>query len=247
MSPAETLLPLRVPELGPYLGKVVSGTNRAPGGLRLDEVRLRLATRIFQRAGEARRLASRDVRDAAVAAIGRTAWLEAWEEAVSGVAAKLAVRITEQIDAEARAARVPARRRKRLLPGPAELHALGARIGSAGAVLVAALDDVERHGAAAIGATGLDPGKVSAWQASLRTAGRRLEAAWLALEDAVESEAGRWREVADEVARWRAPLWPVLSAGAVAMALAAWLGLVMGGFLNAPPWLVEVWRSVFPA
>lgn len=247
MSPAANLLPLRVPELGPYLGKVVSGTNRAPGGVRLDAVRLRLATKVFQRAGEARRLASRESRDAAVAAIGRTAWLEAWEEAVSGAATVLADRITERLDAEARAARIPARRRRRMLPGPEERRALRARVGSAGAVLVAALDDVERHGAAAIGATGLDPGTVGAWQESLCTAGRRLEAAWLALEDAIDREADRWRGVADAVARWRRPLWPVLSAGVVAVVLAAWLGLVLGGFLESPAWLTELWRSVFPS
>jgi hypothetical protein len=245
VNPATTLLPLRVPELGPYLGKVVIGTSRAPGGVRLDEVRLRLATRIFRRAGEARRLASREERAAAVGAIGRTAWLEAWEEAVSGAAAILADRITVLIEAEARAARIPARRRRRLLPGPEERRALGARIGSAGAVLVAALDDVERHGAAAIGATGLSPEMVGAWQASLRVAGRRLEAAWLALEDAVAREADRWREVADGVAAWRRPLWPMLSAGAAAVAFAAWLGLVLGGFVEPPRWLADVWSSVF--
>ena len=245
MTPAPTLLPLRVPELGPYLGKVVSGTNRTPGGIRLDEVRVRLATRIFQRAGEARRLASRDERGPAVAAIGRTAWLEAWEEAVSGAATLLADRVSMQLDAEARAARIPGRRRRRLLPGPEERRALSARIGSAGAVLVAALEDIERHGAAAVGATGLNPGTVGAWQESLRVAGRRLEAAWIALEDAVARESDQWREAADEVARWRRPLWPVVVAGAVAVALATWFGLVLGGFLEAPQWLVDAWGSVF--
>ncbi len=245
MTPTAILLPLRVPELGPYLGKIVSGTNRAPGGIRLEEVRVRLATRIFNRAGEARRLAVRDERSPAVAAIGRTAWLEAWEEAVSGAATLLVDRVAAQLDAEARAARIPARRRKRLVPGAAERRALAARIGSAGAVLVAALEDVERHGAAAIGATGLNPEAVTAWQESLRTAGRRLEAAWLALEDAVARESDHWRNVADEVAGWRRPLWPVFAGGAVAVALATWLGLVLGGYLEAPKWLQDVWGLVF--
>jgi hypothetical protein len=245
MSGAGTLLPLRVPELGPYLGKVVSGTNRVPGGVRLDDVRLRLATRIFHRAGEARRLASREERGPAIAAIGRTAWLEAWEEAVTGAAALLADRIAVQLESEARAARLPGRRRRRLLPGPEDRRALAARIGSAGAVLVAALDEVERHGVEAVGATGLAPGLVGAWQEALCTAGRRLEAAWLGLEDAVALEADRWSEVADEVSRWRRPLWPVLAAGAVAVALAIWLGLVLGGFVTPPRWLTDVWRSVF--
>jgi hypothetical protein len=244
MNGAATLLPLRIPELGPYLGKVVSGTGRTPGGIRLDAVRLRLATRVFASAGEARRFAARDDRSATIGAIGRRAWLEAWEDAVTGAATLLADRVTVQLEAECRAARLPRRHRRRVLPGPADRRALAARIGSAGAVLVSATDELERCSGPALEATGLTPGHVSAWQDALRAAGRRLEAAWLGLEDAVEREAIRWQLVADEVSRWRRPLWPVLTVGGIAIALAVWLGLVLGGFLAAPPWLSALWTGV---
>jgi hypothetical protein len=244
MSAATTLLPLRVPELGPYLGKVVSGTGRTPGGIRLDAVRLRLATRLFASAGEARRLAARDERKAAVAAIGRSVWLEAWEDAVAGTATLLAERVAVQLEAECRAARLPRRYRRRLLPGSDDRRALAARIGSAGAVLVPAADEIERCAGAAVEATGLTPGNVATWQDALRAAGRRLEAAWLGLEDAVEREAARWQLVADEVARWKRPLWPVMAVGAAVTAAAAWLGLVLGGYVPAPAWLTAVWTGV---
>jgi hypothetical protein len=103
------------------------------------------------------------------------------------------------------------------------------------------LDDVERCGEAALAATAMERETVSAWQESLKTAARRLEAAWLALEDAVEAETARWAEVADRVAQWRKPLWPVWVFGTLGLLLAAWLGLTFGGYLPAPEWLLRWW------
>jgi hypothetical protein len=109
---------------------------------------------------------------------------------------------------------------------------------------VSAADEIERCAGAAVEATGLTPGNVATWQDALRAAGRRLEAAWLGLEDAVEREAARWQLVADEVARWKRPLWPVMAVGAAVTAAAAWLGLVLGGYVPAPAWLTAVWTGV---
>ena len=245
MTSPKLLLPLRIPELGPSLGKIVTGTGRDPGGLGLDAIRYRLTTRLFEAAGEARRLASRDERQAAVATVGRTMWLEAWEEAVAGVAELLLARIAGRLDAEARAVRMPKRRRQRLQLDPAQQGALAARLGSAGAGLVAALDLLEERAAPALGATALERETVDAWQEALATAARRLEAAWLELEEAIESEWRHWERVADAVARWRKPLWPVLIVGCIVIVGAAWLGLVMGGYIAAPVWLQDAWRWVF--
>jgi holo-[acyl-carrier protein] synthase len=240
MTDSKVLLPLRVPELGPYLGKVVSGTGREPGGLCLDAVRVRLAGRVFEGAGEARRLASRDYRDAAAAAIGRERWLEAWEEAVGSAAGLLLDRSQARLEAEMRAVRLPGRLRRRLLPSTEDREALSARLGSAGAVLVPSLGEIERCQAAAVAATGLERQEVKAWQDALCTAGRRLEAAWLALEDAVEEEAAHWHRVAADVRGWRPAVWPILLGAAIATAGAAWLGLIMGGYVDAPSWLPGV-------
>ncbi|MGH7645242.1 MAG: hypothetical protein ACREMR_06620, partial [Gemmatimonadales bacterium] len=77
------------------------------------------------------------------------------------------------------------------------------------------------------------------WQEALRTAARRLEAAWLALEDGLEQERQRWAPELAAVARWRPSLWPVVLLWAPVAALVVWLGLVLGGYVSAPAWLAE--------
>ena len=246
MTAPKLLLPIRVPELGPHLGKLVTGTGRAPGGIDLVMVRYAVVTRVIDAAGEARRLAARGDRGAAVAAIGRTAWLEAWEALVAGVADLVFTQVNEHLNAEAAAARMPQRLRRRMLLGAVERRALTARLGSAGAPLVPAVDEIEARAPAALAATGLQRGDLEAWQAALKTAARRLEASWLALEDTLELEVARWRRAAEQVARWRKPLWPVAVVGMLALGLATWLGLVVGGFIESPAWLTRLWQNVFP-
>ncbi len=245
MTISRALQPLRVPELGPHLGKLVTGTGRTPGGLRLDAVRIRLVTRLFERAGESRRLAAREQRQEAVGALGRAAWLEAWEEAVRGAADLLVGRASRRIQAEAQAVRMPRRRRRRLGPGTVDRRAVTARLGSAGAGLVAALDAVERSAAALVLATGTEPMALTAWQEALTTTGRRLEAAWLALEETIERESVRWELVASDVAQWRRSLWPVVLVGVLALTGATWFGLVLGGYVASPEWLTSLWQRVF--
>jgi hypothetical protein len=243
MTSPKLLLPLRIPELGASFGKLITGTGRTPGGMALDAPRRQLVTRMIEHAGEARRLAANEERGPAVAALGRETWLAAWEEAVGTVADGLARRVDERLAAEARAVRMPRRLRRRVLLEPAERRALAARLGSSGAILIRALDEVQRRGTAALAATALQREAVTAWQDALKTAARRLEAAWLALEDAVDGEAARWADVADRVAAWRKPLWPVFVVGGIALLVVFWLGLTFGGYLPAPAWLVRLWEQ----
>jgi hypothetical protein len=51
--------------------------------------------------------------------------------------------------------------------------------------------------------------------------------------------------VADRVASWRRPWWPVVVVGAPLAAAAGWLGLVFGGYVAPPAWLAAVWTRVF--
>lgn len=241
------LLPLRVPELGSSLGRLVTGTGRYPSGLALDAVRVRLATRVMEDAGEARRLAARDEREAALATVGRAAWLEAWEEAVAAVADLIVARVSEHLDAEADAVHMPRRLRRAYRMDAVDERALRARLGSAGVGLVSALDWMDRCAEQARYATARERAAVEAWQQALTTCARRLEDAWLALEAAVETELGRWERVADQVAAWRKPLWPVVAVGAVALGAAVWLGLVLGGYVPPPRWFARLWQQVFGA
>jgi hypothetical protein len=245
VSNPKLLIPLRIPELGPSLGKLVTGTPRPSDWLPLDSARYRLATRIISDSGEARRLAANEERAAALAAIGRAAWQEAWEEAVTSVADLVLSRITEQLEAEAVAVGMSRGKRGELGISAAHRRALVARLGSAGCDLVPVLDELDSRATHALDATALNRGAVEMWQESLKIAARQLEAAWLALEQGVEREEPRWKAVADQVAGWRRPLWPVWLIGALVLLPTLWLGLILGGYLGMPNWLESAWWAAF--
>jgi predicted acyl esterase len=111
--------------------------------------------------------------------------------------------------------------------------------------LVAALDDLQAKGARLESATAADRSALDDWQRALLTAARRLEAAWLALEEQLAEETNRWREAVGLVAAWRRPLWPVAAVAVPALAAAGWLGLILGGYARAPGWLQRAW-SLLP-
>lgn len=237
MTSPQLLLPLRVPELGPSFGKLVTGTGRDEARLPLAGVRYLLVSDIIQLAGEARRLAAHNERQPALEALGSRAWLGAWEKAVSAIADRLVERIGDHLDAEARAVRMPSRLRRAVALDPSERRALSARLGSAGASLVPALEDVDKWARLAFAATARERAAMERWQEALRVAARRLEASWLALEEGVDREVDRWLAVADEVARWRRPWWPVVVVGVPVMAVVVWWGLMRGGVLPMPDWV----------
>jgi hypothetical protein len=234
MTGSKLLIPLRVPELGPSLGKLVTGTGRSPGGLSLTGIRYHLVTKMIETAGEARRLAANEERSAAIFAVSPVFWLTAWEETINAVAAMVLEQVGSQINREADRVGMPQEVRQRFLPGASERRTLSARLGSAGAGLVRVLDDLERRGASALAATALERSLVDAWHDALRAAGRRLEEAWLLLEDRVETELARWNPIIAQVSNWRKPLTPVLIIGGALLILAIWLGLTLGGFIPAP-------------
>jgi hypothetical protein len=236
---------VRIPELGPSLGKLVAGSGRTPGGLCIDAARERLTTRIIAAAGEARRHAASGEDAAAFEALGPAVWQAAWDETVSEVADRVVHEVNRHLSAEARAVGMSRRRVQRVSVADDERRALATRLGALGAQLVPALDAVERHATTATGDSGGARVSREPWQQALMVAGRRLEAAWLDLEDAVEQEVAHWRQVAGEIAQWRRSLWSVLVFGAAATGIAVWLGLVMGGYVESPEWFSSLWRRVF--
>ncbi|HET7040147.1 MAG TPA: hypothetical protein VFH97_09675 [Gemmatimonadales bacterium] len=240
----KVLPPVRVPELGPALGKVLTGTGRAAGLLRLDRFRLHLVSRLFEASGESRRLADLGERDGAVAALDGPVWLDAWEQTTDAIAGALVERVNQRLAAEARAVRMPRRLRRRMALDPGEVRGVSSRLGAAGAVLVSALDDLHARAARLRGPGRGEPAALDEWQDALLAAARRTEAGWITLEEAIDTEIARWDAVAATVARWRRPWWPVLAVGAPALAAALWLGLVLGGYLTAPAWLQAVWGWV---
>ncbi len=244
MSGSKFLLPVRIPELGPHLGKLVTGTGNQPGGVALDEVRIELVTRVMELAGEARELAAREKRWPAFETLGREAWLSVWDRAVDRTATLLLERFQAAIQMEARAAGMPRRLIKRILPDEGERRALKARLASAGTVLVPVLDRIESLAREAAKATPAERAGFEEWQEALKAAARKLEAAWLVLEEQVEREARRWEEVARVVSAWRRPLWPVMLVTSLGLGAAVWLGLVLGGYLPFPDWLQDLWTRL---
>ena len=217
-------MPLRVPELAPSLGRVLVPRRLEELWIPLDDIREELATRVIELGGEARAAAGREDRDRVLDAVRRAG--ERVTAALGG-----------EIERAARRVRMPRRlRRRRLLTGP-EKRAIAARLAAGGEPLVAALDTLDGVATRVREASVLDKAAHAEWQEALRTAARRLEAAWLALETQVVDEHRRWADEIDAVARWRPSLWPLVTLWTPLGVALVWLGLVLGGYLPAPAWL----------
>jgi hypothetical protein len=235
-------MPLRVPELSSSLGRLIVPRRLSEPWIPLDDAREELATRVIELAGEGRKAAAREDREAVLAATGSAVWLAAWEQSVRRVADRVSQALDQAIELAGRRVRMNARRWRKRLLAPAERRAIAARLAAGGEGFVAALRDLDRASAAVRQASVVEREAHAAWQDALQVAARRLEAAWLALEAAVEAERDRWAPELADVAAWRPSLWPVLLLWFPFAALVLWLGLVLGGYLPAPAWLAQLLR-----
>ena len=232
-----------VPELGPLLGRLTDTTGAVPGALpAADDIRYSLVTELFELAGAAREFADDGDLPAAASSLGRRAWLDAWERAVSAASA----RVSEGIDARLRAAaaesRMPAKQLARLLLDDEERRGIGVRLGVAGGPFVAALDALE----STVPAAGRSDAALAAWHDALGHVARRLEVAWEALIVAAREEEAAWNGEVERVRAWRRPRWPLWLITAVVVGAAVYLGLVLGGFVVVPGFLrplAEYWWS----
>lgn len=220
-----------VPELGPALGRmvrppVVSTDRDWPP---LDDLRLDLATRLFELAGEAR-----NAQGEGAERLTASAWRQAWETTVHAVAARAADQADARMLSASRAARMPKRRVARHLLSPADRRALTARLGEGAVSLYAALESLE----AARRTLADRPLRAGAgeqeWKEAVEAAARRQETAWLALESAWERDRPVWEQEIASIRRWRRPAWPEVASVLLLLATATWLGLVLGGFLPVP-------------
>lgn len=238
-----------VPELGPSLGRLSDPpAPPAPGSLVLvlDDIRLDLVTALFDVAGAARSFMAAGDRESAIASLGRVAWLGLWERAVEAAAQRLADVVNSRLRSAAEESRLPAARLQPFLLNEQDVRAIGSRLGSGGASFVSALDALEQTipAATAPGARG-HRGQME-WQLALATVARRLEAAWLALTEAMKVEQEWWAREIERVRRWRRPRWPLWAITAVVLLLLTYLGLVLGGYLPVPTPLrgvAEYWWS----
>ena len=234
------LMPLRVPELAPSLGRIIVPRRQQEPWVPLDDIREELATRVLELGGEGRAAAAREARENVLETTSRRAWAAAWDQAVRRAAARVADAFDAELTRTAQRVRLPRRRLRKLLLTNGEKRAIVARLGTGGGAFVAALDELEAAAARAAEASVLEKDAHAAWQDALRTVARRLEAAWLALEKEVEEERRRWQPEIDTLANWRPRLWPVVVAWVPLGVLLLWLGLVIGGYVPAPAWLAAL-------
>jgi hypothetical protein len=226
-----------VPQLGPALGRLVAPPLPPPGTpphwIALDDIRLTLVTELFESAGEARQWARQHDQDLALAALGREAWAKAWERATGSVAERASQAITERLDAAAREARLPRRRRRKLPIDDAERRFLAARLRRDDAPFHRALEELD-HAVHLVRGSHRSAEACAAYQDSLRRTARRLEAAWLSLEAELRREWLEWEAEVQAVRAWRRPSWPLWVAGAGLFGVGLWIGLMLGGYLLVP-------------
>lgn len=228
---------LVIPELGPPLGRLVAPPPPAPGSpthwIRLDDIRITLVTQLFELLADARRWAREGDRELALATVNREAWEEVWSKAVQQVAQRAGTAIGDRMVAAAREVRLPAKRIPNLTLDAVEIRALAARLAHGSAPLHQSLVTLDQ--AASLARSDRAPAAVvTAWQDALTTAARRLEAAWLALEDALTREWRAWDAELEDLRRWRRARWPLLLTGVILFTVALYVGLVLGGYLPVP-------------
>ena len=221
-----------IPELGPLLGRLAVPQGAASGLVPLDDIRLRLVSEVFELAGAAREFAEGDAASA-VQSLSRHGWLAAWERAVDAAAQRIAERIEARLRSAAAESRLPEKRLARRLLSKDERRGISVRIGTGGAALVEALDAMETTARKAARSAA----EAEDWRAAITGVARRLESAWTALEGAAAREEASWQEDIAEVRAWRRPRWPLWIISLGVATSAAYVALVLGGFLTAPGFL----------
>ena len=237
-----TPLPLQVPELAPSLGRLIVPRRQGEPWVPIDDVREELATAVLELGGAGRAAAAREDWAAVLQATGRAAWLKAWEHAVRRVADRVAERVDAEITAAAVRVRMPRHSWRRRLLAPGERRAVVARLAAGGGPFVTAADELTTATDALRGASAREHEVHSRWQDALRATARRLEAAWLALEGEVEEERRRWGPEIEDTQKWRPSLVPIVVLWLPLATVLILLGLVLGGFVPAPPWLARLLR-----
>jgi hypothetical protein len=237
-----------VPELGPSLGRLTDPAQPSAGplGVRLDDIRLKLVTGVFDLAGAARSFSAAGDAVGAAASLNRVAWLALWEQAVAASAERITATVNARLEEAAAESRYPRRKVREVILTPADTRAIAARLGGGGAPFVAALDELEQAAYGLSTRAGRERAIGATWRAALLATARRLEAAWLALEEAAEREQLRWQADVRRVHAWRLPSWPLWLISALVLGGAIYLGLVLGGYVPVPPMLegfADFWWS----
>ncbi|MEO8449944.1 MAG: hypothetical protein ABI647_09150 [Gemmatimonadota bacterium] len=220
--------PVRLPELGPYLGHLVDPPGRfEPAEIGLDDVRLALVTDLFERAQTARGCLLSGDSAGALSALGRSVWLDLWRGAVDRVTTQTVAVIEARLRRAAKASAMSNRRLARMLPNAEDRAVLHARLDAA----AIPLEQLTERLATA---------RAEAWVEIVRQAAGALQSAWEAVEHVVHQALAEWQPAIAAAENWRpAPLIRWVP-GVLLAVLAGWLGLGIGGYLPLPAFLAPV-------
>jgi hypothetical protein len=207
-----------VPELGVLLGRLASPVPRGPAVLPLDEIRFDLLGALYARAGLARREIAAGHPDAARHHLSREAWIAAWREASGHAAARLVETIDRQFANAAAESRMPGRTLAQRTPSDEDRAVIRNRAAAAGIPL----EEIP------------PPEQAFEWAAGLLRAAMALDESWERLERVIEEELAACQGEVKRVRQWRRPMVPLWIGTALAVALALWLGLSLGGYVPAP-------------
>jgi hypothetical protein len=204
-----------------------------------------LVTALFDRAGEAREWSEAEDIDLTVTTLARNRWLEAWDQGVQTVSERTVAALNKRFELAAAESRMPRRFRRRLPLTADEARALAARLSAGDAPFRHAVEELERAGARVRSARA-DSAALTIWSEAVRTAARRLEAAWLALEESLTLAWTEWGAEIERVRTWQRPVWPLLLTAVLLLVAATYAGLLLGGYLPVPAPLeqpVQWWWS----
>jgi hypothetical protein len=167
--------------------------------------------------------------------------------AVATAAERTSAVLGEAFAAAAAESRFPARRLRQLRVTPTELSAIIARLGACGAPFEAQLARLDELAGPASAAGTAGEAAFARWWTGVTDTARALDSSWHALEEAAEAEVERWKREVDAVRAWRRPRWALWLISGLGLALASWLGLMLGGYLAVPDWfrpVAEWWWAV---
>jgi hypothetical protein len=240
---------LEIPELGPYLGRLVAPPVIETGQrhwIPLEDIRYELVTEVFVRSGEAREWCAADDPDLTIATLGRSAWLGLWEHALTAVSQRASQAINARLEGAAAESRMPGRLRRRLPLGPDEAFALHSRLDAGSGPFREAVDRLETAAHAARAAQGKGPAAEN-WSNLLTPspAGSNPHGSASRKPPRRNGSAGRGRGGSAGVA---AADWPLVLISLLILATAAYVGLLLGGYLPVPgplegpvEWVWERW------
>ena len=188
-----------VPELGPLLGRLSVPRGPASGIVPLDDIRLKLVSELFDLAGAAREFAAEGDIPGAVQSLNRQGWLAAWERAVEAAAARVSGRIAARIESAAAEVHLPKKKLGRIWLTEEERRGIEDDLLGEIQLLHEGLRMVRER----LESDRKREEELAPLLGELRGVARRLESAWLALEEAAAKEEASWQQDIAEIRRWR--------------------------------------------